>query len=845
MKNKKILFTATLLIFILSLCFTTGCSSDNNMIVNGDFSSGSGEKVSNWEIYDYNENYGDKESTTITIVKDGFEGNGLKIESKKDNDARIYQELEVEPNSKYKVSFYAKYENLDKGENENGAGLNISSKAIGGERTAGLYDTSDGWKHFTAYFTTGEKQISTELTIGIGGYSAVSAGTAYLDNIEVVKVKTIPTGATVFKSSGDIDTSASIWIKLLFLALVVITLTFVIFVSIRADKNNSLKKLPMSETNPSLNRKDAIIISAMVLIAIFMSFWDLGDAESAYSFWKAEEAGEYVIAEFEKETTVTRMGHLNNIPKSGSYSVYYEDMETGEFVRAYTKSGSKTPAVIDNSQHTGFYVWEFIDLNEFQTKKVKIVADAPGLAINEVGFFTTDSKNEFVQIKIDSVSADYNKKNNADENPTMIFDEQEVVPTYKSYRNSTYFDEIYFPRTAYESINGYSIYEVTHPPLGKNIMALGIQIFGMNPFGWRFMGTLFGVAMIPMMYLLALKIFKKRTYAFFAAFLIMFDFMRLAQTRLATIDSYSAFFIICMYYFMYDYFSQKSYEKKSLWQSFKPLLLCGIMFGLGAATKWVCLYAGVGLAILFFLAKYLEYKDVSGGRVPGLNVKKWFNDNFLVTCFACIGFFVIIPAVIYTLSYIPYMASNPDKGLLDIVLDNQEYMFDYHSGLTSDHPYGSPWYTWPFMQKPIYYYSGSSANIAAGNATSIVSMGNPLVWWTGFLCILPTAYFAWKKKEKGMMVALVAFAVQYFPWILVTRVAFIYHYFTAVPFIILMIVYVAKNLIEDNIIKKQVVWAFMALVLLLFVMFYPVLTAREVSREYINEWLRWFSTWSF
>ena len=458
---------------------------------------------------------------------------------------------------------------------------------------------------------------------------------------------------------------------------------------------------------------------------------------------------------------------------------------------------------------------------------------------------TTNDKGEYEQIALKATTCNYDKNKNQDANPTMIFDEQEVVPMYKDYRNSTYFDEIYFPRTAYESINGYDIYEVTHPPLGKNIMALGIQIFGMNPFGWRFMGTLFGVAMIPMMYLLALKIFKKRTYAFFAAFLIMFDFMRLAQTRLATIDSYSAFFIICMYYFMYDYFSQKSYEKKSLWQSFKPLLLCGIMFGLGAATKWVCLYAGVGLAILFFLAKYLEYKDVSSGRVPGLNVKKWFNDNFLVTCLACIGFFVIIPAVIYTLSYIPYMASNPDKGLLDIVLDNQEYMFDYHSGLTSDHPYGSPWYTWPFMQKPIYYYSGSSANIAAENATSIVSMGNPLVWWTGFLCILPTAYFAWKKKEKGMMVALVAFAVQYFPWILVTRVAFIYHYFTAVPFIILMIVYVAKNLIEDNIIKKQVVWAFMALVLLLFVMFYPVLTAREVSREYINEWLRWFSTWSF
>ena len=49
----------------------------------------------------------------------------------------------------------------------------------------------------------------------------------------------------------------------------------------------------------------------------------------------------------------------------------------------------------------------------------------------------------------------YNKELNEDCNPGMLFDEQEVVEPYSSYRSSTYFDEIYFPRTAYESINGY------------------------------------------------------------------------------------------------------------------------------------------------------------------------------------------------------------------------------------------------------------------------------------------------------------------------------------------------------------------------------------------------------
>ena len=111
----------------------------------------------------------------------GFDGKCVKIESTGDNDARIYQEISVAGEAKYKVQFDALYENIDKGATENGAGLNISSKK-GSQKTGGIYGTVDKWQTITAYFTTEEKQESIELTIGIGGYSAESAGTvkAYL-----------------------------------------------------------------------------------------------------------------------------------------------------------------------------------------------------------------------------------------------------------------------------------------------------------------------------------------------------------------------------------------------------------------------------------------------------------------------------------------------------------------------------------------------------------------------------------------------------------------------------------------------------------------------------------------
>ena len=832
---------ATIFLLLISLSACSG--RKNSEIRNRGFENGSGTSIDDWKQYNYRYDFGgNTECTQISLVDLGFSGQCVRIASQNKNDARIYQKLKVAPNAKYCVKFDTLYEKIDDDvtEEERGAGLNVSVMN-GMQRSGSLYGTVSEWQTVTVYFETTDDQKSVELSIGIGGYGAESSGTAYIDNVSVEKVDSIPAGNVAFDASTTSSTktsapTASIWMKLLFVALAGGTIVFVILVSLKADKENAANHNPLSQKNPLLNRKDFIILLIMIVVCSAMSFYKLGNTYAASSYWKASEENESVIVEFDNVETVSRTVYSNSIPANDNaycYTVFYE-----------TEDGSGNYTELFRIKAGSFFAWERVD-KTFTTKRVKIVSTESGLGVNEMGFFRKNDDGEFEKLNVKVTETNYNNTRNEEHNPAMLFGEQNTVEPYSSYMSSTYFDEIYFPRTAYEHIHGYSVYEVTHPPMGKVIMSLGIRIFGMNPFGWRFMGTLFGVALVPLMYLLGLKIFKKRIYAFAAAFLMMFDFMRLAQTRLATIDSYSAFFILCMYYFMYDYFTQKSYEKKAFWKSLIPLFFCGIMFGLGASTKWVCLYTGVGLAFLFFLAKYLEADDIATGRAMLTNKKKsWFTYNFVPTCCACIIFFIVIPGSIYILSYIPYLAPSPDENLIDIVLDNQKYMYSYHSGLTEGHPYGSAWYTWPVIMRPIYYYSGGSADIGKNMGTSIVSMGNPLVWWTGLACIIPALFYTWKKRDKGMLVAFVGYAVQFFPWILVTRVAFIYHYFTAVPFLIFMIVYVIKNLIEDGVISKNVMWVYLALVLILFIMFYPVLTGREVSRSYID-FLRWFGTWSF
>ena len=135
-----------------------------------------------------------------------------------------------------------------------------------------------------------------------------------------------------------------------------------------------------------------------------------------------------------------------------------------------------------------------------------------------------------------------------------LHDERKTVPNRESYYNSTYFDEIYHARTAYEFINSEHVYEWTHPPLGKVFIAMGIKMFGMNPFGWRITGTVFGILMLFFIYIFVKKMTNQTWLSAISTLVFAFDFMHFTQTRIATIDVYVTFFIILMYLFMYIYY---------------------------------------------------------------------------------------------------------------------------------------------------------------------------------------------------------------------------------------------------------------------------------------------------
>ncbi len=610
-------------------------------------------------------------------------------------------------------------------------------------------------------------------------------------------------------------------------------------VSAKAAKNgkkSSVKYTPaapkkkfnftLSTAFPKIARIDVIAMIVITAVYSGIALYDLGDMHAPES--------EYMLSDGE---VTLDLGADYSISKYkfflGSYELGEEralslTMKTSDDIETYSQT------ITDGS----VFHWEEKNISA-EARYITLSTNGGKLSLKE--FALLDSDGNIITPVSASVSGG-----------EALFDEQDEVPERSTFRNGTYFDEIYHARTGYEFVHSLSVYEWTHPPLGKVFIALGILLFGMCPFGWRIAGTVFGIIMVPIIYMFAKKLLKKSWLAIVTCLLFTFDFMHFAQTRIATIDVYVTFFIMLMYYFMYKYYSSSFYDTP-LKKTLGTLALCGTCMGLGIASKWTGIYAGAGLAVLFFITLYKRYSEYRyavkypSGTTDGIS-HKFIIDNFkpymIKTLLWCCIFFIIVPIIIYCLSYIPYLKA-PDANGLQTIIDNQHSMLTYHSKtvLGSEHSFSSRWYEWIIMKRPIWYYSGT---VADGIKEGISSFGNPLVWWLGIPAFFYMIYLVFKKKDKNALFLVIAYLAQLVLWIPITRLTFIYHYFPCVPFIVLMIGYSLLNIYNGAKNKKAAmycIFGYAALVIVMFIMFYPVLSGQPVSVDYVKTFLKWFDTW--
>ena len=439
--------------------------------------------------------------------------------------------------------------------------------------------------------------------------------------------------------------------------------------------------------------------------------------------------------------------------------------------------------------------------------------------------------------------------------------------------NGQVFDEIYFPVDAYDDVKGIEQCTATmatdfqpnhcqfnyfdpEPPLAKEIIAAGMWAYGwyrahfqgatgdyidlgFNTFGWRIAACLFGTLCIPMMYLLARRLWPNRLFAIAAATLACFDGMFFIQSRIGMIDIFPIFFILAAYFLFLVHIQSRSFNA-----SMYSLMGLGIVLAIGIAAKWIVLAAWLSIVFWLVLRIVLRSLDIEFGPAgwPFLSWRRGGGHTFAsipwppYLAVAVIAL-AIIPIGVYIVSWYPFFA----RGQFHTIADMWTYQLqalNYHRTLTATHPYGSPAWSWPFLSRPVLYYaeySGLGTDAFTGQAliARMSNLGNPWIWWTSLPCLVSLPYFVIRHRSFPAAVILVGFLAQYLPWFPITRVLFMYHMFGGLIFMILalafVLVYLAERLPRPR--RELLVAAHLAIAVFFFGYFYPVWTAVPISES--------------
>ncbi len=147
------------------------------------------------------------------------------------------------------------------------------------------------------------------------------------------------------------------------------------------------------------------------------------------------------------------------------------------------------------------------------------------------------------------------------------------------------FDEIHYIEDARLIIGGEGTERGEHPPLAKLFIVAGIELFGDNPFGWRFFPIIFSVAGIVFFYLICRQLKLSKRVSYLATFLLALGNLSWVQGHAAMLDVFSLTFSLAAF-----------------WLYLKDrLVLSGVFVGLSALAKLNGALAIVVIGLHWFL----------------------------------------------------------------------------------------------------------------------------------------------------------------------------------------------------------------------------------------------------
>jgi dolichyl-phosphate-mannose-protein mannosyltransferase len=386
------------------------------------------------------------------------------------------------------------------------------------------------------------------------------------------------------------------------------------------------------------------------------------------------------------------------------------------------------------------------------------------------------------------------------------------------------FDEVHYLPAARAILAGARPLNLEHPPLGKELLALGMAVFGDGPLGWRIMPWLFGVAGL-FAGMRALWFASGSRFASMAyGALLVTGFPLLVESRIAMLDVFMVGLVLVALW----QFAAALRENET---ARRRLPVAGAALGLAMAAKWNAVPMAVlpGLAFAGLRLRQAGWRALVVHRAPPI---AWVS---LAEAALWLG---VLPLLAYAAAFWPlWLLPHDPSGPAGLIGLHREMLQLQHQQLPA-HPYQSVWWQWVIDWRAIWYLYEP----VDGAQRGVMLIGNPLTMWLGLPAL---AWCGWMGATRGRYDA-VAVAVLYLAslglWLVAGKnVQFYYHYFLPSCFLLAALALALAELWQRG-------WRWPPLLALagaiaLFAYFYPILTAAVLPSDRGFERWTWIDSW--
>lgn len=320
------------------------------------------------------------------------------------------------------------------------------------------------------------------------------------------------------------------------------------------------------------------------------------------------------------------------------------------------------------------------------------------------------------------------------------------------------FDEIYYVPAARAMLERHYLLNREHPPLAKELIALGIRLIGDTPLGWRFMSTLAGTATVLAVFAIVQLMTGRLRASLFAGALTILNFTVLVQARIAMLDTFMVAFLLTGIATIAWAMRAGGWGK---W-------IAGAML-LGAATA--CKWAAAPYVAFAALA-FLMFRRGHPGRWPGLAP---------VPAVALLG---LVSVGTYFLSFAPVLHFQVDPLTWRGLPAHQYYMYQQQVQVLPHHTYQSDWWTWPLLIRPIWYLYEQTDGAQRG----ILMIGNPLLMWGGLIAVVACLWGGIRSGNPRLLAAFGLWAASVAIFAIIPKsLGFYYYYYPSSIFIVIAI----------------------------------------------------------